>query len=102
MSSRRFKPFVAHDVLSCHFLLRLSNYKLPYWMRRGKNLRNEALAAEWQVLRETCCKYRCGRAERNEGEDKKRPLPADNGADVRRWERKNSDSFFICVNLRHL
>jgi len=30
----------------------LSNYKLPYWMRRGKHLRNEALAAEWQVLRE--------------------------------------------------
>jgi hypothetical protein len=80
----------------------LSNYKLPYWMRRGKHLRNEALAAEWQVLRETCCKYRFGRAERNDGEDKKRPLPADNGADVRRWERKNSDSFFICVNLRHL
>jgi len=24
----------------------LSNYKLPYWMRRGKHLRNEALAAE--------------------------------------------------------
>jgi hypothetical protein len=41
----------------------LSNYKLPYWMRRGKHLRNEALAAEWQVLRETCCKYRFGRAE---------------------------------------
>ena len=41
----------------------LSNYKLPYWMRRGKHLRNEALAAEWQVLRETCCKYRFGRVE---------------------------------------
>jgi hypothetical protein len=24
----------------------LSNYKLPYWLRRGKHLRNEALAAE--------------------------------------------------------
>ena len=38
------------------------------WHRRpaavlGGNLRNEALAAEWQVLRETCCKYRFGRAE---------------------------------------
>src|SRR5579883_1367063 len=30
----------------------LTNYKLPYWMRRGKNLRNEALAAEWKALRE--------------------------------------------------
>ena len=51
---------------------------------------------------ETCCKYRCWRAERSEGENKERLLPADNGADVRRWETKNSDSFFICVNLRHL
>jgi hypothetical protein len=41
----------------------LSNYKLPYWMRRGKHLRNEALAAEWQALRETACKYRFGRVE---------------------------------------
>jgi hypothetical protein len=41
----------------------LSNYKLPYWMRRGKHLRNEALAAEWRALRETCCKYRFGRVE---------------------------------------
>ena len=41
----------------------LSNYKLPYWMRRGKHLRNEALAAEWKVLRETVCKYRFGRVE---------------------------------------
>jgi hypothetical protein len=41
----------------------LSNYKLPYWMRRGKYLRNEALAAEWRALRETCCKYRFGRVE---------------------------------------
>ena len=41
----------------------LSNYKLPYWMRRGKHLRNEALAAEWKALRETACKYRFGRIE---------------------------------------
>jgi hypothetical protein len=41
----------------------LTNYKLPYWQRRGKHLRNEALAAEWRALRETCCKYRFGRAE---------------------------------------
>jgi hypothetical protein len=41
----------------------LSNYKVPYWQRRGKHLRNEALAAEWRALRETCCKYRFGRAE---------------------------------------
>ncbi len=33
----------------------LSNYKLPYWMRRGKHLRNEALAAEWKALREVSC-----------------------------------------------
>ena len=41
----------------------LSNYKLPYWLRRGKHLRNEALAAEWKALRETACKYRFGRVE---------------------------------------
>ncbi|MGB8369482.1 MAG: hypothetical protein WCF71_09360, partial [Verrucomicrobiia bacterium] len=41
----------------------LSNYRLPYWMRRGKHLRNEALAAEWKALRETVCKYRFGRVE---------------------------------------
>jgi hypothetical protein len=41
----------------------LTNYKLPYWQRRGKHLRNEVLAAEWRTLRETCCKYRFGRAE---------------------------------------
>jgi hypothetical protein len=41
----------------------LSNYKLPYWLRRGKHLRNEALAAEWKFLRETACKYRFGRVE---------------------------------------
>ncbi|MGB7747596.1 MAG: hypothetical protein WBN75_09945 [Verrucomicrobiia bacterium] len=41
----------------------LSNYSLPYWMRRGKHLRNEALAAEWRALREVSCKYRFGRVE---------------------------------------
>ena len=41
----------------------LSNYKLPYWMRRGKHLRNEALAAEWKALRQVACKYRFGRVE---------------------------------------
>ena len=41
----------------------LSNYRLPYWMRRGKHLRNEALAAEWKALREVSCKYRFGRVE---------------------------------------
>ncbi len=41
----------------------LTNYKLPYWMRRGKHLRNEALAAEWQALRQIACKYRFGRIE---------------------------------------
>ena len=41
----------------------LTNYKLPAWMRRGKHLRNEALAAEWRTLRQTCCKYRFGRVE---------------------------------------
>jgi hypothetical protein len=41
----------------------LSNYRLPYWLRRGKHLRNEALAAEWKALRETACKYRFGRVE---------------------------------------
>ena len=41
----------------------LTNYKLPYWMRRGKHLRNEALAAEWRALREICCRYRFGRVE---------------------------------------
>ena len=41
----------------------LSNYRLPYWMRRGKHLRNEALAAEWRELRQVCCKYRFGRVE---------------------------------------
>ena len=41
----------------------LSNYKLPYWMRRGRHLRNEALAKEWKELREIACKYRFGRVE---------------------------------------
>ena len=41
----------------------LSNYRLPYWLRRGKHLRNEALAAEWKALREVSCKYRFGRVE---------------------------------------
>jgi hypothetical protein len=41
----------------------LTNYSLPAWMRRGKHLRNEALAAEWRTLRETACKYRFGRIE---------------------------------------
>ena len=41
----------------------LSNYKLPYWMRRGKHLRNEALAAEWKELRLIACRYRFGRVE---------------------------------------
>ena len=41
----------------------LANYKLPPWLRKGKHLRNEALAAEWKALRETTCKYRFGRAE---------------------------------------
>ena len=41
----------------------LTNYQLPYWMRRGKHLRNEALAAEWQALRKIACKYRFGRIE---------------------------------------
>ena len=41
----------------------LTNYKLPYWQRRGKHLRNEELAAEWTVLRQTCCRYRFGRVE---------------------------------------
>ena len=41
----------------------LTNYSLPAWMRRGKHLRNEALAAEWRMLREIACKYRFGRIE---------------------------------------
>jgi hypothetical protein len=41
----------------------LTNYSLPAWMRRGKPLRNEALAAEWRMLRENACKYRFGRIE---------------------------------------
>jgi hypothetical protein len=41
----------------------LSNYKVPYWLRRGKHLRDEALAAEWRALPEVACKYRFGRVE---------------------------------------
>ncbi len=41
----------------------LTNYSLPYWMRRGKHLRNEALAKEWRELRQIACKYRFGRIE---------------------------------------
>ena len=41
----------------------LSNYNLPYWKRRGKHLRNEALSEEWQALRLICCRYRFGRSE---------------------------------------
>ncbi len=41
----------------------LTNYSLPAWMRRGKHLRNEALAAEWRTLREIACQYRFGRIE---------------------------------------
>jgi hypothetical protein len=39
----------------------LSNYKLPYWMRRGRHLRNDGLAAEWEALLLICFKYRFGR-----------------------------------------
>jgi hypothetical protein len=41
----------------------LTNYSLPYWMRRGKHLRNEALTKEWRELRQIACKYRFGRIE---------------------------------------
>ena len=41
----------------------LSNCKLPYWMRRGKHLCNQALAAEWRGLREVGCRCRFGRVE---------------------------------------
>jgi hypothetical protein len=41
----------------------LTNYKLPFKLRRGKRFRNEAIAAEWEALRTICCKYRFGRAE---------------------------------------
>jgi len=41
----------------------LTNYRLPAWMRRGRHLRNEALAAEWRALRQIACKYRFGRIE---------------------------------------
>ena len=51
------------DIRTGTNVVTLSNYKLPYWLRRGKHLRNEALAAEWRALRETACKYRFGRVE---------------------------------------
>jgi hypothetical protein len=41
----------------------LTNYSLPYRLRRGVRFRNAALAAEWTELRTTCCKYRFGRVE---------------------------------------
>ena len=41
----------------------LTNYKLPWGIRRRKQYRNAALGTEWQALRETCCKYRFGRVE---------------------------------------
>jgi len=41
----------------------LTNYKLPWGIRRRKQYRNAALGAEWQTLRELCCKYRFGRVE---------------------------------------
>jgi len=41
----------------------LTNKRLPAWMRRGKNLRNAALGAEWKMLRGIACKYRFGRIE---------------------------------------
>lgn len=41
----------------------LTNYKLPWGIRRRKQYRNTALGAEWQALRETCCQYRFGRVE---------------------------------------
>jgi hypothetical protein len=34
----------------------LTNYKLPWGIRRRKQYRNAALGAEWQASRETCCK----------------------------------------------
>jgi hypothetical protein len=41
----------------------LTNYTLPWGIRRRKQYRNAALGAEWQTLRERCCKYRFGRVE---------------------------------------
>jgi hypothetical protein len=41
----------------------LTNYKLPWGIRRRKQYRNAALGEEWQALRELCCKYRFGRVE---------------------------------------
>jgi hypothetical protein len=42
---------------------RLTDYRLPYWQRRGRQFRSDALAKEWQDLRTICCKYRFGRVE---------------------------------------
>ena len=59
-----------HDVVALKVDIRtgtdvetLTNYSLPAWKRRGKHLRNEALAAEWRALREIACRYRFGRIE---------------------------------------
>lgn len=52
-----------HDIRTGTNIEVLSNYKLPYWMRRGKHLRNAALAVEWTDLRRICCGYRFGRVE---------------------------------------
>jgi hypothetical protein len=41
----------------------LSNYSLPAWMRSRKQLRSDALAAEWTELRKICCKYHFGRSQ---------------------------------------
>ncbi len=41
----------------------LCDKSLPYWKRRGKHLRNEALATEWKELRQVCRQYRFGRVE---------------------------------------
>jgi hypothetical protein len=41
----------------------LTNYKLPWGIRRRKQYRNAALGEEWETLRRVCCKYRFGRVE---------------------------------------
>jgi hypothetical protein len=41
----------------------LTNYKLPWGIRRRKQYRNAALGEEWETLRRLCCKYRFGRVE---------------------------------------
>jgi hypothetical protein len=62
-SKRETRLATKADIRTGTDIKTLTNYKLPYWQRRGKYLRNDALAAEWRALRETCCKYRFGRAE---------------------------------------